>query len=290
MRANPWHPRISPFFTYIALMALATAVRPWVPSLWPVLYAVQCGATVWLLWRYRALVPELNWSFHWLAVPTGVGLLVAWVGLGWLMAGEFSHRFNALLAGETTGLLPYRSDPALEPGPFTTTDTSWMLELPVGVFSIALGLKLLGMTLVVPMFEELFVRSTLLRGLHSARQTGLGLMQWLIDSPLGEWLLHTRWGEHASKQSGAFTRQLEQNPVGALSVFAVTLSTVIFMLSHAPRDWPGCIACGIVWCLLVWWTNRGDKKLGLGPVVWSHAITNALLWAYTLWSWDWQFL
>jgi len=46
----------------------------------------------------------------------------------------------------------------------------------------------------------------------------------------------------------------------------------------------------LVWCALVWWTNRGSHRLGLGPVIWSHAITNALLWGYTIWSGDWQFI
>jgi len=25
-------------------------------------------------------------------------------------------------------------------------------------------------------------------------------------------------------------------------------------------------------------------------VIWAHCITNALLWAYTVWTGDWQFL
>jgi hypothetical protein len=31
-------------------------------------------------------------------------------------------------------------------------------------------------------------------------------------------------------------------------------------------------------------------RLGLGPIIWSHGLTNALLWLYTLTSDDWRFL
>ena len=45
---------------------------------------------------------------------------------------------------------------------------------------------------------------------------------------------------------------------------------------------------------MVWVTNRESlpegKRLGLGPVVWSHGLVNAGLWAYTYYTDDWQFL
>jgi membrane protease YdiL (CAAX protease family) len=294
MAANPWHPRIAPFFTWIVLMALTGLVQGQAPAAWPVLYAIKCGLVGWLLWRYRHWISEVNWRFHWLALPTGVGLLIVWVGLGWWMAGQFGPRLDALLAGEPLGLMRYE-DPANVPALATTepglfSDTFYHHWLP-GLFTIAIVFKLIGMAFFVPMFEELFVRSALLRGLNRWHETRRGLLQVACDLPvIGEWLIHTRPGREATQQPPIFTRQLQNTAVGVLGVCGVVLSTMLFASWHAPRDWPGAIACGVVWCWLVWWTNRGSRKLGLGPVIWSHAITNALLWAYTLWSWDWQFL
>jgi hypothetical protein len=141
------------------------------------------------------------------------------------------------------------------------------------------------------MFEELFTRSAILRAANRWPLTKTGLIQFACDLPIvGEWMIHTRAGERASQQPPAFTQQLQATAVGTLGVTGVIASTLIFTVSHLVRDWPGAIVCGVVWCGLLWWTNRGQTKLGLGPVVWSHAITNALLWGYTLLTWDWQFL
>jgi len=307
MAASPWHPRLVPFFLWILVMAVSVWLRPHAPLLWPALYAGKCAAVVWLLWRYRRLIPEVNWRFHWAAVPTAVGLLIAWIGLGWWMAGEFGQRFDALLAGQPIGLsVPGEATTtaaeasgtsdalsraaAQPPDPGFFAGTLYNHWLP-GLFLLGITLKLIGMALVVPMFEELFTRSALLRGLNKWQQTKTGMIQFACDLPvLGEWLIHTDTGRRATQQPPALTEQLQNTAVGVLGVTGVVASTLIFTASHLPRDWPGAVACGLVWCGLLWWTNRGDRKLGLGPVIWSHALTNALLWGYTLITWDWQFL
>jgi len=172
----------------------------------------------------------------------------------------------------------------------------------------SLCLRLLGMSLIVPLFEEMFIRSAMLRGLQKPRATFMGLLQFATDFPvIGDWLSNTRAGKQAVAAPPMLTQQLVQTPVGMICVFAIAASTLVFMLSHGLRDWPGCIACGLVWCGLVWWTNKprkhkgetwdslakdsgGRGRLGLGPVVWSHGITNALLWWYTVQFGDWRFL
>jgi len=83
-----------------------------------------------------------------------------------------------------------------------------------------------------------------------------------------------------------FTREFNRTPFGVLSVFGVIASTFVFMLSHFPRDWPGIWVCGVAYCLLL----AATRHKGLGPVVWAHGITNALLWVYTLNTGNWQFL
>lgn len=299
MSANPWHPRITPFAVYILFLALlgldglferladithaaapvselfTTLAAGWKhPATYAVVYTTQCTLVVLLMWRYRRLTPELNVRFHWLALPTAVLLTVAWVLLGF--------GYNLVFSGEAR--------PPADPQMFER-----MRDQSPTFMHVSLGLRLLGMSLVVPLFEEMFVRSAALRGMHSARQTGIGIVQVLCDLPMiGDWLMHTKLGQRALDQPGMFTRQLERTPLGDVSLFAVFASTLVFLVSHMPRDWMGCVACGVVWCWLVWWTNRSslpaERRLGLGPVVWSHGLTNALLWGYTVVSGDWQFL
>ncbi|MEL7089777.1 MAG: hypothetical protein AAGL98_15260, partial [Planctomycetota bacterium] len=133
-------------------------------------------------------------------------------------------------------------------------------------------------------------------------------LQFANDVPvLGDWLRNTETGRRAEAAPPMLTRQLVNTPVGMICLFGIAASTFVFMLSHIPRDWPGCIACGVVWCWLVWMTNKprprkgetwasltetsgGRGRHGLGPVVWSHGITNALLWGYTVYFDDWRFL
>lgn len=292
--ANPWHPRLLPLVVYIAMLMVIDFGRGWSLYTYPALYALQCGLVAWLLWRYRRLTPELTLRFHWLAIPTGLGLCWAWIELGGLMIA-WSDRFDYSLG---------------EPHYFQT-----MLDTSPPLAWSSLVLRLLGMSLLVPLFEELFTRSAMLRGLHRPRATGVGLIQLVQDIPLiGEWVGETRLGRRAAAAPPMFTRQLLETPLGRLSVFGVAASTAIFMANHAPRDWAGCIACGLVWCGLLWYTNPGARQrreaedapprssllalrpsrprrpLGLGPIIWSHGITNAALWAYCVYTGDWQWM
>ncbi len=267
-------------------MAVILAVAKQALGLYPALYLVQCVVVVWLLWRYRRLIPEMNWRFHWLAVPTGLGLFVAWVGLG--------YGYNTIFYGELR-VRPLDEDDTFGPMAAAAPALLWA----------TLVLRLLGMAIVVPMFEELFTRSAVIRGMSDARKTGIGVVQLLCDMPIiGDWLTHTDWGRRAGVRHGMFTHQLETTPLGRVTMFGVFASTLIFTLNHIPRDWAGCIACGLVWCALLWWTNREslavEKRRGLGPIIWSHGITNAALWAWTVFGHhlpphlglggDWQFL
>ena len=338
IRSNPWHPRIAPFFCWIIFMTLGAFLPEPLTPLQPMLYLAQCVATVWLLWVYRRLLPELTLRVHWLAIPTGVLLLVAWVVLGYAMTGELGWRSQQLADGQwraavgeypyaLRGELPNRFGPELDAAgqPVDHPIRELIRQSP------ALGwtwmiLRLLGMSLIVPLFEELFIRSAMLRGLQRPGPTLAGLLQFATDLPgLGDRLAQTDAGRRVNAQPPRLTQQLESTAVGRICFFGVAASTLVFMLSHGLRDWPGCIACGLVWCGLIWWTNRprrgrslggGEQetwqtvrihpnltppplpndsahnrgRLGLGPVAWSHGLTNALLWGYTLLGGDWRFL
>ena len=320
MARHPWHPRITPMIVYVVLLLpvqLLTDGPAWTLWLYPVLYAVQCGVVAWMLWRSRRLTPELNVRFHWLAVPVGVGVVVAWVALGrWMVE--------------------------LAPGWFGPGDDQHyfvrMREQSAGLYWASLSLRLAGMAVLVPLFEELFVRSLLLRSFHRPRKVALGVLQIVADMPVvGEWFEGTRLGQRVIHRGPVFGPEFQSVPLGALSLCGVAVSTFLFTLNHIPRDWPACVVCGIAYCLLVGATNQwgrgkgegvrgqesGDRdresgasqavpspaappapmvpaeprtpnpdprSLGLGPVVWAHAITNALLWYYCIaWN-DWQFM
>lgn len=303
MARNPWHPRVVPFAVYIVFLPVVGVTHWAAPpgSYWlhPVLYGLQCGLVCWLLWRYRRLLPELNLRHHWLAWPVGVGVLLAWIGLGYAMAWLFP------------GWLGVTRTATGEPEPHVFQK---MHEVSPALMWVTLVLRLVGMSVVVPLFEELFIRSLCLRSFHRWRPTLTGLTQALADMPVvGEAVERTKWGQRGVHTEVSFAEEFERTPVGAVSAFGFAASTFVFMVHHVIRDWPGTILCAAGYCWLLWWTNRGNLggggrggsprfeavgfegnggglRLGLGPIVWAHGITNALLWAFTLWSGDWRFL
>lgn len=308
MAENPWHPRATPFFVYMIGLLAGQLIyagafgMPEMPVLIPFVYTVQVGIVVFLLWRYRRLLPELNIRFHWLAVPTGIGLMFAWVYLGYASNWLAHQLVGTPVVGDAAAWLV----PTHEHLPANPSDqhafTDNRASLGDAWYWTTMSLRLLGMSIAVPLFEELWVRSAVLRGAFSAGKTKTAVLQLASDLPLiGEWVSNSKAGRRAAQEPPMFTRQLQQTAVGQISLFAVAFSTLVFMLAHARRDYLGCIACGVVWCWLVWWTNRPKKgeswadqppggRYGLGPIVWSHGITNAALWYWTIHTGDWQFL
>jgi len=285
MSEGPWLVRLAPLLLWVACMFVVGLARDFDARTLPYLYAVQCVLTAGMLWRYRKRLSEMTVWFHWSAIPSAVFLTAAWILLGWWVGGELPVRWDALMQGDLQlGTL----NPDGEPHYFQTMQA----EHP-GTFTAGIGLRLLGMAVIVPFIEEVFNRSLCLRAMHSAKKTGIAVLQVLHDVPgIGEWLMHKPAVKRAAQQPPMFTKQFNETPLGRVSMFGIAASTFVFMLNHVPRDYLGCIACGVLWCLMVKWTNRSGRKrqLGLGPVIWSHGLTNALLWGYTLYSGDWQFL
>lgn len=266
VRSNPWHPRVLPEMAYLVLMSLSMAVQSWVPAMYPAAYAVQCGATAVLLWRYRKLTPELTLHFHWTAPVAGLIVFAVWVPLGISMSAWFPRWFDY-------------------------DEWNYFDQLGRTGGWIMLVLKFMGMCLVVPLFEELFNRSLLLRSFSHFRRTGIGLVNLVQDMPvLDDVLLENKWAKKAVRHHHVFADMFNETPLGKLTFTGVFVSSIVFMLAHSMRDWPAAIFCGVMYCLVLWWTNRGDKKLGLGPAIWAHAITNAMLWVYTLHTGDWRFM
>ena len=283
--SNPWNPRLLPYLAYLLLLAVGQLAAEAMPPLLPVVSALQLAVVGAMLWRYRRQTPELNLRLHWSAIVTGVALLPAWLYAGWL-------------SNELGGMF----EPTIETHPIEA-----MIAEQPAIGWAAMSLRFATMVLLVPFFEELFIRSGCLRGFSSPRRCWTGLMQLASDLPgVGERIALSERGRRANAQPPQFTAQLESVPLGRVTWFGVVVSTVVFAAAHHPRDWFGCIICGVVWGFMVWWLNPADRpsprkqdtgeadtactNYGLGPVIWSHAIINALLWGYTLWADNWEFL
>lgn len=249
----------------MVLLTAALFGRDWQPALYVPLKLVQAAAVCYLVWRWRKLVPEINWKFHWLVIPVSLALTAAWIYLNELM-----HYLSPV-------------DPVdQEPNFFAT-----LYAENQTLFWFAAAAHLIAMCTAVPMVEETFNRSLLLRSFSSAKRTGVGFMQFLCDMPvIGDWLIHTKAGTRATQQPPVFGPQFEATPLGHLTFFGVIASSLVFALVHGRHDWPGAIVCGVVWCLLL----AKTRHLGLGPVIWSHALVNLLLWAHVVWHHEWRFM
>lgn len=279
MAEHPWHPRIAPEFLYLLLLMVVKWARDFDGLMLAAIYVAQCVMVTALLWRYRKLTPELNWRFHWLCLPVGVGVCAVWVLLGDAMTQLFPEAFDPKQDGMHWDPLG-RWDENAQLSP-TEQAVAWA----------NLSLRLLGMSLVVPMFEELFNRSLLLRSFNNLRKTTIGFVQFLYDLPvIGDLIANKQITKKAMKHDRVFGNEFERVGLGGATAFGIAASTLVFMLAHHPRDYPGCIVCGVAYCLLVKWTNRPGAEHGLGPVIWAHAITNALLWVYVVAYDAWHYL
>lgn len=267
MAEHPFHPRLVPYFLYLLFLGVIPLARDWQPATYPALYAVQCLIVATLLWRYRALTPELNLRFHWLAIPVGVGVFAAWLALG-----DASRLFLSRSA---------------------TPEPHFFQRAQPAIAHTSLALRVVGMSIIVPLMEELFVRSMMLRCLHSARRTWLGIVQLAQELPIiGERIIQSSLGDRIAHEPPAFRSQFESTAPGHVSVFGAIASTLVFMAAHDPADYLGCIVCGLAYSALVAATNRtgAAKQKGLGPAVWAHGITNLLIWVYSVRTGDYRFM
>ncbi|MBI1367777.1 MAG: hypothetical protein GC162_03895 [Planctomycetes bacterium] len=267
MHEHPWHPRVLPFVVWVAMLYLIIPARAMHPLTYPILVAAQMAMVSWMLWRYRGLMPEINWRFHWSAIVGGVGGVAAWVALG-------------------QGMI------ALFPGWFDDPGTDVYREMGPALGAVSLSMHLAAMAIVVPMFEEVFIRSALMRSMVNWRPTLASAIDLLHDLPIiGPMISESSMVHWAEQYPRPMRREFEAHHVGELSVFNVLFVGLLWcVVSHARRDWPGTIACAVMWAWVLWLTNRKGRRYGLGPAIWSHAITNALLWAYAILWGQWQFL
>lgn len=216
--ANPALARILPFAVYIAFLALNSVIpEGTVDTRW--LYPLRVGIVAVLLAFFWRQYDELRGKFgmpggFWaLGLIVGLVVFVLWVNLtaSWMMLGGQGGGFDPRDNGQ--------------------------VNLVLAVSRIA------GAALVVPVMEELFWRSF--------------VMRW-IDNPRFREVLPT-----------------------AVTLKAVLVSSVIFGLEH--NEWFAGILAGLAYG----WLYRVTGNLWV-PVI-SHALTNALLGVWVLYTAAWQF-
>ncbi len=203
---DDWLEESLPYLVPYGLYALLTVGAEYVPGWTASIYALKTLIVAAALWHYRKEYRQLRFRLT-AATPVAVGVgilvIIAWVGLDpyypqsgaeWMELfrggiGEFAH------AGKAQGAFnPFAE--ALRPSPVA-----------------AIVFRLIGAVLVVPLFEELFIRSWLLR--------------FLIKS------------------------DFKSVPTGAFTWFSFAGTVGLFAVAH--HEWLAAAICGVLFNLLLYW-------------------------------------
>jgi uncharacterized protein len=185
-------PYVVPMFAYVTLGGLESYL-PQVdsqpsPMWYPVAYAVRVAIVAVLAWHYRAtwkdLRPAPGPTAIALAFLTGLIVTVLWVGLDGLYPG-------LPFLGKRVAFEPTRMAPASR----------------LGFYAI----RLIGLTLLVPLIEELFWRSFLIR--------------WLIDP------------------------DFRRVPIGRVTPLSAAVTSVLFAVAHP--EWLPALLTGLLWAGLL---------------------------------------
>ena len=221
-KPNSWWPYLAPFFAFLAIAQIPLAnsiVPPWGTLILRIL--IPTG--LFLVFAVRGAYLELfRCSWH---IRLG-DVLVGIVGAAIWVVPYLTCSFESLPAS-LDFLVPDRD---------SGLDT--LISGPEQLAAL-LTLRALGFVFVVPVVEELFVRSFLLRLL----------------------------------QERDLNRPFHDIPIGTLTKWSLTLTTLVFVLGHAP--WELWVA--IPWFVVTsfWLRHRGT----LPAVIVAHSVTNATIFA-----------
>jgi uncharacterized protein len=213
-------PYVAPMFAYVGLTALEGYVPQLMgspsPAWYPVAYGIKLVLVALLAWHYRAtwndFRPAPSLGKIALGVLTGLLVCAAWVGLDGLYP--------------TVKFLGSRS--AYDP-----------LALGAALRWAFIAERLLGLVVLVPVIEEVFWRSF--------------LMRWIIDN------------------------DFSKVPVGKVTPIAAAVTSALFALAHP--EWLPALLTGALWAWLLWATrslsacviSHATANLALGIyVITSH--------------------
>jgi len=213
--------RIAPFLLYMLFIVLADGLAKYdvafIDSRW--LYVMKVTAVGLLLWYLRKHYTELykcsklSAKHLGISVLAGVVVFIAWVNLdlSWMQIGTTSSGFN----------------------PTDQNGMNWLLVIA----------RISGAALVVPIMEELFWRSF--------------LMRWLVSIDF---------------------LKVEPQRVGWIALF---VSSLLFAIEH--NLWLAGFMAGLVYGLL--YIRSGNVWV---PMI-AHAVTNAMLGFWVLYTRSWAF-
>jgi CAAX prenyl protease-like protein len=215
---RPWLPYVAPMAAFLLL----TSLEGWLPksseasprTYYPAFYAFKMAVVAVVCWlgrsTWRDLSPRPGARSLALAVGLGVLVTVLWVGLdGWYpVFGDVGSRA------------------AFDPNVLSTTDR-------VGFLAV----RMLGLVLIVPFFEELFWRSFVVR--------------WIIAP------------DH-----------FQDVPIGRVTFAAGAITAALFAVEH-PAEWLPALLTGALWAWLLHQTrsvaacfvSHAVANLGLGIYV-----------------------
>jgi CAAX prenyl protease-like protein len=193
-------------------------------GLYPVKTALVLGALVYFWRHYEELHEPLFTSWRELGLAIGVGLVVylAWVRMDWPWA----------TLGPVTGYNPFQAGP--------------------GLGALLAAIRLFGAAVVVPIMEELFWRSFLIR------------------------FIITLFPERGASVTPEFTAI----PLGTFTPLSFGLTVLLFGSEHTL--WLAGIMAGVAYNLLLYKTRR------LWPCILAHGVTNLLLGVHVLVTREWQ--
>jgi uncharacterized protein len=201
--STPEHEATPSALAYVAPMIVflvLTAAESYLPQLdgkphplwYPIAYAIKIGVVIVVAWlcrsTWRDLRPRPTTSTLALAVLLGGAVTLLWVGLD-------GHYPEIPLLGTRVGFNPNK--------------------MPIGDKLGFLAVRLLGLVAVVPLIEELFWRSFLLR--------------WVIDP------------------------HFARVPIGRVTPAAAAVTSALFALAHP--EWLPALLTGLLWAWLLWRTK-----------------------------------
>jgi len=133
-KVSPVYARVAPFVIFLVLTFCQGSFGE-TGTYW--FYLAKTLAGAWLIWEMRPFVEEMRWAFSWEAVVVGIVVFVMWVGID----PFYPH--------------PKQSGPDWNPRAFFGPDSALAWAF--------MGIRVLGLTFVVPPLEEVFWRSFLYR-------------------------------------------------------------------------------------------------------------------------------
>ncbi|GIW88716.1 MAG: CAAX prenyl protease-related protein [Isosphaeraceae bacterium] len=191
-----WLPYVAPMGVFGVLTALEGQIAPTTTEsgrqLYPWIYAAKIGVVGVVAWMCRGTWRDLAWPEKPAAVVWGVVLGVL-VGVFWVGLDPYYPRFAWL-------------------GERSAYDPTGLGVVERGVFLVVRGL---GLVVVVPLIEELFWRSFLIR--------------WLIKPEFWE------------------------VPIGRVTLGAAAGTSALFALGHP--EWLPALITGLLWAWLLAWTR-----------------------------------